>query len=214
MRNLKSLLMAGAIALPLHQQDNWQLLEYSNLPANRVEFGERGMLVSVDQSASPIIYPLDGRSQVSRISVSGELANLLRVRPGSQGLEGEDDFSLKVGLVLAGDRRLNFVQRMLSADWIKTLYSLAPDGVGIDRIVFLNAVQHQSQLGQRRQHPLSELVYEHNVWLIDRPGPFELQYEFENPQSVLAVWLSIDGDDSRSSYSTLISSLRLEGPRP
>ena len=214
MWNLKPLLMAGAIALPLDQQENWQLLQYSNLPANRVEFGERGMLVTVNQSASPIVYPLDGGRRVSRIAVSGELENLLRVRPGSQGQEGEDDFSLKVGLVISGDRRLNFFQRMLSADWVKTLYSLAPDGAGIDRIVFLNAVQHESQLGQQRRHPLSELVYEHNVWLIDRAGPFELQHEFDNPQNVLAVWISIDGDDSHSSYSTLISSLRLEGPRP
>lgn len=214
MWNIKPLLMAGAIALPLQQQGNWQLLEYSNLPANQVEFGKTGMRVSVNQSASPIVYPLEGSRQVSRVTVSGELANLLNVRPGSQGLEGEDDFSLKLGLVIAGDKRLNFLQRMLSADWVRTLYDLAPEGVGIDRIVFLNAVQHQSQLGQQRQHPLSELVYEHNVWLIDRSGPFELQHEFENPQNVLAVWLSIDGDDSRSSYSTLISSLRLEGPRP
>jgi hypothetical protein len=102
---------------------------------------------------------------------------------------------------------------MISADWVKTLYGLAPADAGIDRILFLNAVQEQSQLGQQRRHPLSDLVYERNVWLLDRSGPFELHYDFESPRDVVAVWLSIDGDDSRSTYSTLISRLSLGGPQ-
>ena len=212
MWNLKPLLLAGAIALPLHEQGNWQLLEYGKLPANEVSFGERGMRVSVNGSASPLLYPRQGVSRVARISVAGELDELLNVRAGSQGGEGEDDFCLKVGLVLAGDRRLGFFERLVSADWVKTLHDLAPAGAGIDRILFLNAVQHASQLGQRRRHPLSELIYERNVWLIDRSGPFELHYELETPRDVVAVWVSIDGDDSRSSYSTLIRELTLQGP--
>lgn len=171
------------------------------------------MLVSVNQSASPIVYPLDETKRVSRISVSGELKNLLNVQPGSQGLAGEDDFCLKIGLVIAGDKRLNYIQRMVSAEWVRTLYGLAPEDAGIDRIVFLNAVQHESQVGQQRQHPLSDLIYERNVWLLDRSGSFELNYELAVPHDVVAVWLSIDGDDSRSNYSMLISRLTLEGPQ-
>lgn len=208
---LKPLLFASAIALPLQDLDNWQLLEYSNLPSNHVEFGEQGMRVSVDRSASPIIYPLDGVSRITRVSVKGELTGLLDVDPGRQGKSGADDFSLKVGLVIAGDRRLNAFQRLVSAEWVKTLYGLAPPDIGIDRILFLNAVQDRSQLGLERQHPLSDLIYERNVWLLDRSGPFELHYDLESPREVVAVWLSIDGDDSRSSYSTLISHLSLDG---
>lgn len=210
MAKLKPLLLAGAIALPLQDLDNWQLLEYGNLPSNRVEFAQRGMLVSVDRSASPIVYPLDGVSRVARVSIEGELNGLLDIDPARQGQAGADDFTLKVGLVIAGDRRLNAFQRLFSAEWIKTLHDLAPPDAGIDRILFLNAVQDESRLGQQRRHPLSDLIYERNVWVLDRSGPFELQYELESPQEVVAVWLSIDGDDSRSSYSTLISRLSLD----
>ena len=213
MQRLNSLLLASAIALPLQDIDNWQLLEYSSLPSNQVEFRDRGMLVSVDRSAGPIVYPLDGVSRVTRVSVTGELSGLLDIDPARQGQAGEDDFSLRVGLVLAGDRRLGAFQRMLSADWVKTLYRLAPPDAGIDRILFLNAVQDESRLGLERQHPLSDLVYERNVWLLDRSGPFELHYELESPQQVVAVWISIDGDDSLSNYSTLISQLSLSGPQ-
>jgi hypothetical protein len=213
MSKLTPLLLAGAIALPLQGVDKWQLLEYGGLPSNRVEFAEDGMRVAVDRSASPIVYPLDGVNRVSRVSVAGELSGLLAVDPDRQGQAGEDDFSLRVGLVIAGDRRLNVFQRMVSARWIKTLYDLAPPDAGIDRILFLNAVQDKSQLGSERQHPLSELIYERNVWLLDRSGPFELHYELESPQDVVAVWVSIDGDDSQSTYTVRIGGLLLQGPQ-
>lgn len=211
MENLKALLMAGVFALPLQQASDWQVLEYSSLRANQVEFAAEGMAVTVDRSASPIIYPLTEPRLVRRVEVEGFLSDLLRVRPDSQGRDGADDFSLKIGLVVEGDRTLGPLQRLLSADWIKTLYDLAPDGTGVDRIHFLNAVQYAELQGQQRQHPLSDLIFEQNVWLLDRPGDFNLEYRFEQPLKVIAVWVSIDGDDSGSKYTTLIRRLSLEG---
>ena len=209
MSKITPLVLAGVIALPVQDVGNWQLLEYSGLPPNRVEFRDDGMLISVDRSASPIIYPLDGVRRVSRVSIAGELTGLLDVDANRQGQEGADDFSLKVGLVLAGDKRLNVFQRMVSADWVKTLYDLAPPEAGIDRILFLNAVQDAKLLGQRRQHPLSDLIYERNAWVLDQVGPFDLRYELETPKDVVAMWLSIDGDDSQSTFSLRINQLLL-----
>ena len=201
--------MAGVVALPLHQVDEWQVLEYNGLRANQVDFGASGMSVKVDRSASPIIYPLPQARRVSRVQVRGFLSDLLQLGPGSQGGEGGDDYSLKIGLVVEGDKSLNPLQKLVSAKWIKTLFDLAPKGGGIDRIEFLNAVQYPELLGKRRQHPLSDLIYEDNVWLLDRPGQFKLEHELAQPLDVVAVWVSIDGDDSRSRYTTLISHLAL-----
>ena len=206
---LNTLVLAGAIVLPLQQADDWQLLEYNRLKANQVTFTREGMKVMVDKSASPIIYPLDEPTRVTGVSVTGNLNKLLNVEANSQGEQGNDDFALKIGLVIAGDRTLNPIQKMFSAKWIKTLFDLAPEGAGIEKIYFLNAVQHKNLLGRQRQHPLSDLIYENNVWLLDSPGDFSFDYELENPQNVIAIWLSIDGDDTRSSYTTRIYSLNL-----
>lgn len=208
---LNALVLAGAVALPLQQTENWQLLEYNRLNANDVTFTREGMMVKVDQSASPIIYPLDKPKSVSRVTVAGNLSNLLNLPSNTQGQKGHDDFSLKVGLVVAGDKTLNPLQKLVSAKWIKRLFDLAPPGTGVDRIYFLNAVQEKNLLGQQRQHPLSDLIYENNVWLLDQSGDFSLSYELESPQEVIAVWLSIDGDDTRSRYTTTINSLVLDG---
>lgn len=208
---LNTLVLAGAIALPVQQEGNWQLLEYNRLDANQVIFTDQGMTVTVDQSASPIIYPLDDPQTVTRVTVTGNLSNLLNVPASRQGQQGSDDFSLKIGLVVAGDKTLNGLQKLFSAKWIRKLFDLAPEGTGVDKIYFLNAVQYKGLLGQQRQHPLSDLIYENNVWLLDKTGDFTLNYNLANPQKVIAVWLSIDGDDTQSSYTTTIKSLLLEG---
>jgi len=207
---LNTLVLAGVIALPVQHEGNWQLLEYNRLDANQVTFTDQGMAVTVDQSASPIIYPLDHPKSVTGVTVTGNLSDLLNVAADRQGQQGSDDFSLKIGLVVAGDKTLNAVQKLFSAKWVRKLYDLAPEGTGVDKIYFLNAVQHKGLLGQQRQHPLSDLIYENNVWLLDKTGDFTLNYKLADPQKVIAVWLSIDGDDTRSSYTTTIKSLLLE----
>lgn len=210
MRKTRAMLLAGFIVLPLQQPDGWQLLEYDRLPPHRVEFGEAGMRVAVNASASPIIYPLPAPAVVYRVAVSGRLEGLLDLPAGPQGEAGADDFSLRVGLVLAGERRLNIFERMLSARWVRRLHELAPAGGGIDRVLFLNAVQDRRQLGRARVHPLSPLLHERNVWLLQHSGAFELDHELEAPVEVVALWLSLDGDDSRSRFVVLLEDLRLE----
>jgi hypothetical protein len=208
--NIKTMIFAAAFAVPLQQMDDWQLLQYSGIAPNQVSFAQEGMTVKVMGSASPIIYPLDEARLVRRIEVTGTLYELLTLDAEKQGLKDNDDFGLKIGLVVAGDKTLNGMQKLFSADWVKRLYALAPDGSGIDSIYFLNAVQASARLGQQRQHPLSDLIFENNVWLLDKPGDFAMAHTLDKPRKVIAIWLSIDGDDSRSNYSTLIKSLHLE----
>jgi hypothetical protein len=207
---IKALYLAAAIALPVQQVDDWQLLQFSKIAANQVSFSEAGMAINVNASASPIIYPLDQPMMVRRVEVSGMLSNLLELDEALQGDEENDDFTLKIGLVVAGDKTLGGIQKLFSPDWVITLFNLASEDTGVDNIYFLNAVQGDELLGQQRQHPLSDLIYENNVWLLDQPGEFEFTHTLDMPREVIAVWLSIDGDNSKSSYSTLIRSLRLE----
>jgi hypothetical protein len=206
---IKSMICAAAFALPVQHMDGWQLLQYSRIEPNQVSFSQQGMTVQVVASASPIIYPLDNPLLVRRIEVSGELSNLLTFDTDKQGFKNHDDFTLKIGLVVDGDKTLNVLQKLFSASWVKTLFELAPEGSGIDNIYFLNAVQTRTRLGQQRQHPVSDLIYENNVWLLDKAGDFSLTHTLDDPRKVIAVWISIDGDDSHSRYSTIIKSLSL-----
>ena len=207
--SVKAFLLAAAVTLPLQQVDNWQVLQYRKIASNQVDFSETGMTIDVDASASPIIYPLAEPIIVSRVDVRGRLSETLDLDTSRQGDGEHDDFSLKIGLVVSGDKRLSRMQVWFKPDWIVTLFGLAPEGTGIDNVHFLNAVQGPEQLNRERVHPLSELILENNVWLLDQPGRFELSHRLETPLEVIAVWLSSDGDNSGSAFTTRIESLTL-----
>ena len=101
---LKALIFAAAFAVPLQQMSDWQLLQYSGIAPNQVSFTQAGMTVEVMGSASPIIYLLDEARLVRRIEVTGTLHTLLTLDATKQGLDNNDDFSLKIRLVVAGDK--------------------------------------------------------------------------------------------------------------
>jgi len=198
-------------AVPLHQVDKWQILKYSSIKPNVVNFSKQGMKINVEESASPIILPFKNYKKVVGVEVSGELNGQLHFAKGvKQGSKGGDDFALRIGLVQRGSKTLGIFKRMVVAAWIKKLFDLAPEGSGIDRIEFLNAVAQTQILGKKRRHPLSDLLYENNVWLLDKPGKFAFKHQFKKVRDVVALWLSIDGDGTKSDYSILLQNLELQ----
>ncbi|MCB9025556.1 MAG: hypothetical protein H6625_04495 [Bdellovibrionaceae bacterium] len=205
----KTILMWSALIVPLNQPDSWQLLKFSNLPQNQTQFQKEGMRVLVSNSSSPIIHPFGKTTNIQAVKVKGVLKGRINLKDKKQGESGADDYEFKLGLVLQGNKRLNWGQRMIAADWIKKLYSLAPGGVGIDKILFLNAVQDKKLVSSSRQHPLSDLIFEQNVWYFEKEGDFLFDYTFTKPQKALALWISIDGDDTKSSYEMLINQIEL-----
>ena len=192
--------------------DQWHSLSYSSLPANRVDFSSSKILIHVQNSASPLIYPMTQNSKkIKKISIKGHINSLIEFSESeTQGQEGFDDFALRLGLVLLGDKRLNYFESLLAPDWVEQMFALAPEDQGIDRILFLTAVSDSQLLNQKRVHPLSEYLYEHYVWLMDQPGDFSYSYTFTTPQNTGALWISADGDDTQSSFQLSITEISLE----
>lgn len=209
-KKIGSILLWGALIIPLDKSDSWQILKFSNLPPHQIKFNEKGLLVNVVKSSSPLIHPLPQRMEVKALKVSGEIIGRLDLKGKTQGEKGADDFELRIGLVLQGNKNLNWAQRLVAADWIKKLHSLAPSQAGIEEILFLNAVQDKSLVSFERRHPLSDLLKEHYVWFVEKEGRFVFQHKFPHAQKTLALWLSIDGDDTRSEYQVLIDHIELQ----
>ena len=199
----------AVVAIPLSDGEGWQNLSFSKIPANKVTHSEAGLEVAVKASASPLIYPLKKPIQISSLSVKGEVNRLVKLAEVAQGEKGADDFVLRVGFVIPGGKSLNWAQRMVAADWVLKLFSLAPKGSGVDHIYFLNLGQVEATKGREREHPLSDLIKEKNEWVISEPGMFELSANFSEPKTVAAVWISIDGDDTKSEFVTKLKSLEL-----
>ena len=202
--------MLALVAIPVSSQKGWQNLSFSKIPANAVTFSDRGLQVEVNGSASPLIYPFKEKLLISSVTLKGQVNRLIDFKGKRQGDEGFDDYVLRLGLVIPGQQTLNWAQRQLAAAWVLKLFSLAPAGAGIDHIYFLNLGQTPGDRGRMRQHPLSELIKEKNEWVMTEPGQFQLTAAFDRPKEAAALWISIDGDDTKAKFTTQLELIELQ----
>jgi hypothetical protein len=201
---------AAATEIPVSDLQQWTSLSYRTIPANAVAVVDGNLHISVNKSASPLIYKLDEPLAVVSLAVKARWSGKLNLpQDAVQGDGGADDFILKFGIVEAGERTLNWLQRRIAADWIQQLFKLAPKGTGVERINFLSTTQQQNLLGSRRIHPLNDLLYETRIAYLESPGEFEMVYQFEKPAVVLGVWISADGDDTGSSFNLSVERVTL-----
>jgi hypothetical protein len=198
-----------SVSVPLTEQANWQVLQYSRLPPHRIRFSGTGLEIRVDGSAMPLIHPLPRAVPVKSFRVKGRIEGTLRVPAERQGEENFDDYAFRLGLVEPGERSLNFLQRQFAAAWVRKLFELAPKGGGISRIHFFNVGTHENQIGRQRQHPLSDLILETVVAVPGPDGRFDLVHTLERPLETIALWLSSDGDDTGSKFTVLVEQIEL-----
>ena len=81
--------------------------------------------------------------------------------------------------------------------------------MGVDRIQFFNVTEQAQHLNYKREHPLSDLIREDYRWHLGGKPDFDLAADFDSPLEVLALWLSSDGDDTKSKFSVDLNHLTL-----
>ena len=203
-------LAAVVLFIPLTSDRGWQVLTYRNIPPHVAQFREEGLRINVKRSASPIIYPLPTSVRVRRLRVRGRIEGVLSVDAGVQGQRGFDDYALRLGLVEEGSRRLGVLERRFAPEWVRRLFSLARSGSGISQVRFFNLGVASEQIGQARSHPLSALLHEQVVAVPSADGRFDFSVSFEAPIPTVAVWISADGDDTKSVYVITLQAIELE----
>lgn len=205
-----SLFMMAIIAIPVQEQAAWKQEKYSKIPKNEVTFSKEGLFVRVNKSASPLIYPLLPAKKILGFRVTGEFRGLPKFSSTeAQGQRGSDDYALRVGFVVPGAKRLSGVKKFFAPVWLKNLYSTIPIDTGIDGVRFFNVTQSKKQLDQERTHPSSDLITERFFALAEDGGKFDYSYDFKEPIEAAAIWLSIDGDDTKSKFDVLIQRLEI-----
>ena len=207
--------MSAMFLVPLTEKGDFKELVYRSIPKHNIDFTKQGMKVQVNSSAMPLIYPLKEKVRVSGIELKGNVDKLVQFKQGiSQGtIKGKshkDDYILRIGLVLDGDKRLNWFQKKISPAWVLKLYALAPEGEGIERIQFYNVTQQKEELGKGGVHPLGKgLIHDKNQWLLSQAGDFSFSMKLNEERKVHALWISIDGDDTKSKYTLTLKELKL-----
>lgn len=200
---------AEPVALPLDRSEGWSDWGYRGRSRHEISRASGGLQVRVDRSAGGLAYRLPAPAVVRRVQARGRVSGALAVDPARQGLDGQDDFVLRVGLVVRGEKRLGFLQRRLAPAWIRDLHNLAPPGAGLSHVHFFNVGAPGAVVGRERAHPLSDLLRETVTTTTRADGTFDLAATLAMPVETLGIWLSMDGDDTGSSFTLHVSSIVL-----
>ena len=209
-KGFQSFLFA-AIVIPTNSLTDWKTEKFSSVPKNETTVSPDGLLIRVNSSAGPLIFPLKSKIKIIGFKIRGEFQGLPKISNLSlQGEKGFDDYPLRLGFVIPGEKKLSGFKKMIAAQWVKNLYEQVKDGTGIDSVRFFNVTQNPEQLGKSRTHPASDLFQEEFFSEVKQSGPFVFDFQFKEPLEAVAVWLSIDGDDTKSAFAVLISSLELK----
>ncbi len=207
---IKSFLFA-AMVLPTTNLTDWKIEQFSRVPKNEVTASAKGLLIRINGSAGPLIYPLKAKAKISGFKITGEFFGLPKfTNPLLQGEKGFDDYPLRLGFVIPGEKKLSGLKKMVAAQWVKNLYTQVKDGTGINSVHFFNVTQNPQQVGKTRTHPASDLFQETFFAEVKLSGPFAYDFQFKEPLETIAIWLSIDGDDTKSTFDVLISGLELK----
>jgi hypothetical protein len=192
--------------------DNWKQLEYRNILPNKIstiiENGDH-LKISVFQSASPLIYKFENPKKIKSITLKAVLnSGGLNFNGVKQGDKNGDDFILRLGFVAKGNNQLNFFQKLTAPNWVMELYKLGDEKTGVDKIYFYNLASSDITWAERI-HPLSNLISEKIVGkIIDKK--IEFKFDLDSSKEYLGVWISSDGDDTKSKYELQIDQLAID----
>lgn len=204
------LIAEALITIPLTLSNGWESLTFRKIPPNSVEHATDGLHINVAKSSSPLIYKFSQTETIVRVQAEGTMTGTIQIPdPKKQGRKGFDDLPLRVGLVLEGTKTLAWYESAVAAPWIKKMHSIAPQGKGLDHVLFLDVMNDPSLVGEKRDHYLNSILKEEVVAAVDKNGRFKIDHTFSTPQKVMGLWLSSSGDNLGSTFKIHLSNLQL-----
>lgn len=189
-------------------EDQWYHFPYQDIPAHVVSY-DNGIHIQVASSAGILLHVFSHPQRLKALSLNLKVTGGLNLDKGLQGEPGVDDFIFRIGLIYQGNQTLGRVEQMLAADWLRQLYQKLKPGTGISRIEFFNVYQDKQLKGKQRTHPKSPLITERFIFEHPDTGLIEISIDLDAKDSVLAIWLNSDGDDTLSHYQVTVKEITL-----
>jgi hypothetical protein len=199
------------ILIPLEESSQWKPFLFSNVAPNKVEFQDKQLKISVNNSASPLLYalkkPLWLESFLVKAKIEGDFPELKC--SGVQGFKKCDDFILRFGLIVQGEKRLNWIQRQLAPEWLVEMEKQVPKAMGIEKVRFYSTCRQKKRLNEIRKHYMSSKFEEECITFLEGSKEFQLQKKLAQPVKVIGLWVGSDGDDLNESFELKIEAIQL-----
>ncbi|MBY0554068.1 hypothetical protein K2P97_06045 [bacterium] len=189
------------IVIPF-EKSKWIEINMDKTPPNKVEYKANSINVVVNSSASLLVYKFGEPTDLSSFEVNMNINGKLNATKDAF----EEDSYMRFGFVVLGDHQMGTMGKMFAPKWVLQLFELAPEGKGLEKIYFYNMAENKSLIGQERVSPLSKHMLEK---VISGREPI-LKYSLPKPVKTVAIWLNIDGDDTKSKFNTEITGIKVK----
>lgn len=185
--------------------NKWLELSFNNIPTNKVQYSDKGIKVAVASSASPLVFKFNELRDIKEFEINLRIDGNLKTTEGN--IDFEEDSYFRLGLVATGENHLGVAGRLLAPKWVQQLFSLAPDGVGLDKIYFYNLGNEKELISKERIHPQSKYMYEHIIDIKGDRSDLSFKHRLQKQIKAAALWISIDGDNTKSDFEVNIKSI-------
>ncbi len=121
------------------------------------------------------------------------------------------DAYFRLGLVQSGTKKLNWLEQKIAPEWLLQIQKIKGTEHGVEAVQFYSLVEGTEHLKWEKKTSGFGYLHESVVaaWPQDSDS-FEFVYSFKKPQGpIMALWLSSDGDDTKSTYEIRIKSIEL-----
>ena len=158
------------------REHGWKVIQFRSKPPNKVVSDKDGLHIGVDCSVNLLAYCLNEPVEVNGVLLRGSVTGLPRIQENRrQGDKKADDFAIRFGLVIAGKKRLNPIEKLFAPELVKHLFGQAPKSQGIDHVLFLNLANDPPPKWRKRIHPIGKgLLREQVACIKGTPGDFTI----------------------------------------
>jgi len=192
---------------------DWHSLSFRSIPPIQTKVQKDQITLKVDASAGGLVRRLPAATRVKRFVITGSVTGQLKVDEKGLWEKGNEDAYLRVGLIAEGGRSLTRLERLVAPAWICTLDDvLNADGRAPSAIRNHLMVPHAAWIGKHRANPNMKQLVDHIVATPGADGRFTMRVDPPETLELVGLWLMADGDDSGSTFTVTLDSIKLIAP--
>jgi len=186
--------------------ENTTHITCKRITPNNYFFKEDILKIQVNNSASFLLLPFEDTKIITSVSFRWKKTGVLNIKDSDQEeTRRGDDAYLRMGLALRGK---NTITNPLAPKWAKQVKEVLHHASS--KMIYLTPGS-KHKVGEHWKSP-----YSNDVDIIAVSSEMKTdgwnysEYKFEDSQSVVGLWIMADGDNTQSTFTTMLKSLTLE----
>lgn len=178
-------------------------VEFRRITPNNFHIDDNVLTIHVNKSASFLLIPFKAVTKIKNVSFEWKKTGNINIQnAGHEETREGDDAYLRVGLILEGKPSL---MNPLTPKWVRKVKDALH--YPSDKMIYL-VPGSQHSAGQRWTSPYSDEVEIIAVSSQEKLDGWNIsEYSLQSSQPTVGLWLMADGDNTRSTFTSMLKQL-------